>query len=86
MCIIAELPQISVLCEFECTTVQHANHCASLPPPGMVLLLFLSNFSVNRADTKVVISSGNDGLLIIWGSGGGVSDKIQVSWLLCHGQ
>ena len=30
---------------------------------------------------KLMLSAGNDGKIIAWGSGGGVQDKINVSFL-----
>jgi len=32
-----------------------------------------------RAETKIILSSGNDGMVVCWGSVGGVVDKVLVS-------
>ena len=36
-------------------------------------------FCVDRSDTKLMLSSANDGDLLAWGSGGGVTDRIKVT-------
>jgi len=33
----------------------------------------------DRADAKLLFSAANDGIIIAWGSGGAVHDKIPVS-------
>lgn len=36
----------------------------------------------DRADAKLLFSAANDGIIIAWGSGGAVHDKIPVSGTL----
>ena len=35
---------------------------------------------VNRGDAKLLFSAANDGIIIAWGSGGAVHDRIPVSY------
>lgn len=43
-------------------------------------VLYGFSFNVIRPELKLVLSSAHDGSVIMWGAGGGLSDKINVSY------